>query len=142
MADAFSVSLGGLGRRVFGLVFWAAAITSVIGAAYTSVSFLATLHPALARRRPWVVVAFIVVSAVVFLVVGQPRRLLLLAGAVNGLILPIGFAFLLWIAARRSHDLLGGYRYPRWLLAAGVLAWALALYFGVRSISALSSLAG
>ena len=142
MADAFAASLGSAGRRIFGLIFWAAAISSVIGAAYTSVSFLSTLHPVLARRRPQVVVAFIAVSAVVFLIVGQPRTLLLLAGAVNGLILPVGFAFLLWIAARRSHDLLGGYRYPRWLLVIGILAWALAVYFGVRSISALGSLVG
>ncbi len=140
MADAFTASLGGIGRRVFGLVFWAAAITSVIGAAYTSVSFLASLHPAIHRRRSWVVVGFIAISTVVFLLVGQPQTLLLLAGAVNGFILPIGFAFLLWIAARRSADLLGGYRYPRVLLVIGVVAWALTIYFGVRSFGALSTL--
>ena len=39
-AQAFAAALGDWGMRIFGVVLWAAAITSVIGAAYTSVSFL------------------------------------------------------------------------------------------------------
>ncbi len=79
---------------MFGVVLWAAAISSVIGASYTSVSFLKTLSP-----------------AIVFVAVQQPPvTLLIFAGALNGLILPIGFG-VLWAAARR-RDLLGGYRLP------------------------------
>ena len=41
--SAFQAALGEVGLRVFGVILWAAAITSVIGAAYTSVSFLTAL---------------------------------------------------------------------------------------------------
>ncbi|MGE5943411.1 MAG: hypothetical protein ACM31G_03625, partial [Flavobacteriales bacterium] len=49
-ASAFEAAAGDLGRRLFGLVLWAAAITSVIGASYTSVSFLATARPSFERQ--------------------------------------------------------------------------------------------
>ena len=39
-AGAFHAAAGEVGLRLFGVILWAAAITSVIGAAYTSVSFL------------------------------------------------------------------------------------------------------
>ena len=38
---------GNVGLLLFGIVIWAASITSVIGAAYTSVSFIAGFHPAI-----------------------------------------------------------------------------------------------
>ncbi|GAB2688572.1 divalent metal cation transporter [Saccharopolyspora gloriosae] len=139
-AEAFGHAAGEIGVRAFGLIMWAAAITSVVGAAYTSVSFLVTFSAGLERARTWLVVGFIAVSTAVFLVLDQaPTTLLVMAGALNGLILPVGFGVLLWVAARRS-DLLGGYRYPRWLLVIGVLAWLLSLYFGVNSLSAIAQL--
>lgn len=141
MADAFGVAIGGAGRVVFGVVLWAAAITSVIGAAYTSVSFLTSLHPWIRAHRNVVTVGFIAVSATVFVALRTtPSTLLVLAGAVNGLILPVGLAFLLWVAARRSGDLLGGYRYPRWLLAIGVAAWLLTVYLGVNSLQGIAEM--
>lgn len=139
-AEAFGHAAGEVGVRMFGMILWAASITSVVGAAYTSVSFLVTFSPALQRRRTWLVVGFIVVSTAVFLLLNQaPTTLLVLAGALNGLILPVGFGVLLWVGARR-RDLLGGYRYPRWLLIIGVLAWLLSLYLGVNSISGIAGL--
>ncbi|MQA11621.1 MAG: hypothetical protein GEU98_24345 [Pseudonocardiaceae bacterium] len=139
-ASAFSHAAGEVGLRVFGVVLWAAAISSVIGASYTSVSFLKTFSPVIARREGWFVGGFIAICAVVFVAVEQaPVTLLIFAGALNGLILPFGFGVLLWIAARR-RDLLGGYRYPRWLLAIGVLAWALTLYLGYNSLEGLAEL--
>ena len=68
-----------------------------------------------------------------------PVTLLVFAGTFNGLILPIGFGVLLWIAWRR-RDLLQGYRYPRWLAAIGTLAWLLTLYIGYQAILDLGSL--
>ncbi|MFC4004230.1 NRAMP family divalent metal transporter [Prauserella oleivorans] len=139
-ADAFQHAAGEVGLRLFGMVLWAAAITSVIGASYTSVSFVVTFSPALARRRNWLVIGFIAVSTAAFLLLNQaPTTLLILAGALNGLILPVGFGVLLWVAARRS-DLMGGYRYPRWLLGIGVLAWLLTLYLGWNSLSGIADL--
>jgi len=139
-ASAFQAAAGEFGLRVFGLILWAAALTSVIGASYTSVSFLASLRPGLEQRRNALVVAFILVSTLVFLSAGAaPVPLLIFAGAFNGLILPLGVGVMLWVAMRRA-DLLGGYRYPRWLLACGVAGWLLTIYLGWRSLGSLAKL--
>ena len=50
-AQAFAAALGDWGMRIFGVVLWAAAITSVIGAAYTSVSFLVAFMAMTDRSR-------------------------------------------------------------------------------------------
>lgn len=139
-ASAFEHAAGEFGLRAFGVVLWAAAITSVIGASYTSVSFLSSFGGIVERRRPWLVVAFIAVSTAVFALAGAaPVPLLIFAGAFNGLILPIGIAVILWVAMRRS-DLLDGYRYPRGLAMLGVAAWILTLYLGWRSLGGLAKL--
>jgi Mn2+/Fe2+ NRAMP family transporter len=139
-ASAFEASLGEIGVRIFGIILWAASITSVIGASYTSVSFLAGFSRRFEARRNLVVVAFIVFSGAVYLALGKaPVTLLVLAGALNGLILPVGFAVILWVAARRT-DLLGGYRYPRALLAIGALAWILTVYLGWQSLGGIAEL--
>lgn len=139
-ASAFSAAAGELGLRVFGLILWAAAITSVIGASYTSVSFMVGQGADLDRRRNWLVVAFIALSTAVFLLADTaPVPLLIFAGAFNGLILPIGVAAMLWVALRRS-DLMQGYAYPRWLAWAGLLAWSVTLYLGWVSLGRLAPL--
>lgn len=139
-ASAFGSAVGEVGVRLFGMILWAAGITSVIGASYTSVSFLVTFSPVLERRRNWLIVAFIVVSAVAFVLLNQaPTTLLILAGALNGLILPVGFGVLMWVALRR-RDLLGGYRYPRWLLVLGVAVWLLTVYLGWESLGGFAKL--
>ncbi|WP_409330712.1 NRAMP family divalent metal transporter [Trujillonella humicola] len=133
-AAAFGEAAGEVGMRVFGLILWAAAITSVIGASYTSVSFLTSRDRTSDRTRTLLVVGFILVSTLVFVTAGTaPTTLLVFAGAFNGLLLPIGIAVVLFVATRRG-DLLGGYRYPRWLLAIGWLAWLVTLYLAVNSV--------
>lgn len=139
-ASAFQHALGETGKVVFGVIMWSAAITSVIGASYTSTSFLKVLGPWVTRWERWVVCGFIAVSTVVFLVAATtPVKLLVFAGAFNGLILPFGLGILLWIAARR-RDLIGGYRYPAWLLVIGVVAWVLTIYLGYSSLTGLKDL--
>lgn len=139
-ADAFEYAAGQVGLKLFGVILWAASLSSVVGASYTSVSFLISLHPAIERRRNWVVCAFIAVAALVFIILNQaPTTLLVLAGALNGLILPVGFGVLLWVAARRG-DLLGGYRYPRWLLTIGILAWLLTVYLSWQALADIGKL--
>ncbi|PRY60289.1 Mn2+/Fe2+ NRAMP family transporter [Knoellia remsis] len=131
-ASAFESAAGEFGLRAFGLILWTAAITSVIGASYTSVSFMTTSATP-ARTRNLLTVGFIAVTSVVFLLIEKtPTELLIFAGAFNGMILPLGFGLLLWVAWRR-RDLLGGYRYPGLLLGVGVLAWLLTLYLAYRS---------
>jgi Mn2+/Fe2+ NRAMP family transporter len=139
-ASAFQAAAGEVGLRLFGLVLWAAAISSVIGASYTSVSFLTAGRPGLERHRGALVVAFIVASMLVYLSAGTaPVPLLIFAGAFNGLILPIGVAVLLWVALGR-RDLLGGYAYPRGLVAIGAVAWLVTVWLGVESVGRLGAL--
>ena len=91
-ADAFKQGAGEIGYRFAGLVLLCAAITSIIGAAYTSVSFMKTFHPVIAKNENWFVIGFITVSTLIMLILGNPAALLVIAGAVNGLILPITLA--------------------------------------------------
>ena len=134
-AQAFRSAAGEFGERAFGVVLWAAAITSVVGAAFTSVSFFNVFSPKLAEGRPrsWATVAFIAVTTVIYLLIGTaPSALLVFAGGFNGLILPIGFTILLYAAWRR-RELLKGYAYPVWLLVLGVAVAALTWYMGITS---------
>ena len=134
-AEAFRSAAGEFGLRAFGVILWAAAITSVIGAAYTSVSFLDAFSRRFTepRTRSWATVVFIALSTAIFLLLGTaPAALLVFAGGFNGLILPIGFTILLYAAWRR-RELLGEYRYPVWLLVAGAVVAALTWYMGVVS---------
>lgn len=118
-ADVFRRVSGTVGYRMFGIVMWAAAITSVVGSAYTSVSFLRSLGPRVERNWRAVTIAFIVVSTIVFLAVGRPVKILVAVGAVNALILPLSLGAML--LASRRRDIVGDYRHPGWLLWTGVV---------------------
>ncbi|MDZ4091367.1 MAG: NRAMP family divalent metal transporter [Arthrobacter sp.] len=138
-ASAFQAAAGDIGMRVFGVILWAASITSVIGAAYTSVSFV-TKSTTKDRTRNLITVGFITFCSVAYLLIGQaPQQLLIFAGAFNGLILPVGFGVLLWVAWRR-RDLMQGYVYPKGLLVVGIVAWLLTLFLGYSSLTSLAKL--
>ena len=131
-ADAFRAGAGEVGYRFAGLVLLCAAITSIIGAAYTSVSFLKTFHPAIAKNENWVIIGFIAVSTIIMLVLGQPATLLVLAGALNGLILPITLGICL-IAAKKKSVMGDNYKHPIWLLVLGILVVIISAYLGVTT---------
>jgi Mn2+/Fe2+ NRAMP family transporter len=118
-ASVFRLAAGNIGYRLFGAVMWAAAMTSIVGSAYTSVTFVRTLRRGWERRTAPLIIGFIVVSAAVFLVVGRPVAVLIVVGALNGLILPVGLGAML-VASRRPA-LLGGYRHSGALAAAGTV---------------------
>lgn len=135
-AQAFHYAAGELGLRAFGLVFWAAAITSVIGAAFTSVSFITVFSKTgmTERTRNWWTVGFILVSLAVYVTLGTaPAALLVFAGGFNGLVLPIGLTLFMYIGWFHAKQLLGG-PYSRFLLVVGTLATALSWYMAVVSI--------
>lgn len=141
-ASAFQHAAGEVGLRLFGVVYWAASITSVIGASYTSVTFITSRTGTSERTRTMLVVAFIAVTTLIFVLVGAaPTTLLIFAGAFNGLLLPVGIGVLLWVAWRRS-DLLHGYAYPRWLAGIGTLAWLLTIYLAASSVQPVIDLFG
>jgi Mn2+/Fe2+ NRAMP family transporter len=131
-ASVFQNAAGAAGYRIFGIVMWSAAITSVIGAAYTSVSFFKTFHPKIEERSNYIIVGFIVFSSMIFLLIGRPVEVLIWAGTINGFILPFGLAVVL-IASRRS-SIVGDYKHPVWLQAAG---WLVVIVMTVFSVSTL-----
>ncbi len=140
-AQAFQAAAGDLGYRIFGAVLWFAAITSVIGAAYTSVSFITVFKKDISERgRNIATVIFIAVSLFFYVVITTPpAQMLVFVGGLNGLILPIGLSIFIYAAWARS-DLMGGYRYPRWLLVLGVATCALTWYMGYKSIGPIFAL--
>ncbi|WP_272660664.1 NRAMP family divalent metal transporter [Providencia sp. PROV150] len=137
-SQAFQAAAGNFGLRIFGLILWAAALTSVIGAAYTSMSFLTAFKSSITeRQRNVATIIFIAVSLIVYLFMGTaPAALLVFAGGFNGLILPIGLTLFVYIGWKRS-DLMSGYHYPRWLLWSGVVTCALTWYMGAMSVGAI-----
>ncbi|MEE6132409.1 hypothetical protein CHN50_02780 [Priestia aryabhattai] len=118
-ASVFQLAAGNIGYKIFGVVMWSAAITSVIGAAYTSVSFIRTFSKRLEQHHKWVIIGFIILSTLCFVVIGKPVKVLLLVGAINGLILPIALGTLLVAAYRK--DIVGDYKHPLWLTISGSL---------------------
>ncbi|MBA3891075.1 MAG: divalent metal cation transporter [Gemmatimonadaceae bacterium] len=118
-AAVFGAAAGEAGFRVFGVVMWAAAITSIIGASYTSTSFIRTLSTAVERHVQRTIILFIATSATIFVAIGNPVKVLVLVGAFNGLLLPLSLGTMLVAAHRR--DIIGSYRHPRWLTVAGII---------------------
>ncbi|GAA4739191.1 NRAMP family divalent metal transporter [Flavisolibacter ginsenosidimutans] len=132
-ATVFASAAGQFGLKIFGVVLWSAAISSVVGAAYTSVSFFKTFHPFFAKHERWCISVFIVLTTIIFVAVGKPKQLLILAGAVNGLILPVALAIIL-IAATQKR-LMKGYTHPLWMQIAGWVVVAAMGYMGWVSLA-------
>lgn len=131
-ASVFQNAAGNVGYRMFGVVMWAAAITSVVGAAYTSVSFFKTFAKSIERRHNMVVVAFILISLCIFLFIGQPVTVLVWAGTINGFILPIGLALVLIAPTRKA--IISEYSHPWWLWIAGWLVVLIMSFFSIRTL--------
>lgn len=134
-ADAFRIAAGEVGYRIFGVILWSAAITSVVGCSYTSVSFLRTLFGFVERYYRYWIIGFILASTMVLTQVGRPVTLLVLAGSLNGMILPLSLASMLLAVHRR--DIMGQYRHPVWLT---VLGWVMVAFTAWMAWGALQGL--
>lgn len=131
-ASVFQLAAGDFGYKIFGIVMWAAALTSVIGAAYTSVSFMRSFNPVIERHQKWIIIAFIIFSTLVFVLVGKPVKILVLVGAVNGLILPLALIPMLFAAYKKS--IVGDYKHPGWMTIFGALVALLMFGLGVYTL--------
>jgi Mn2+/Fe2+ NRAMP family transporter len=121
-ASVFENAAGAFGRQMFGLMIWCAAITSVVGAAYTSISFMRSFHPLLEKYHTYLTIVFILISTIVFLLVGKPVKILVFVGTLNGFVLPAALSILLVVS--RKARLMGTYTHPLLLQIAG---WAVVL---------------
>lgn len=131
-ASVFQLAAGDFGYRIFGLVMWSAAVSSVIGAAYTSVSFLSSFGDFFVEHRNKIIMAFIVISATAFFTIGQPAQVLVIVGTLNGLILPIILGAML--LSLRKKELFGAYKHPLWLAIFGWIVFALTAYMSITTI--------
>jgi Mn2+/Fe2+ NRAMP family transporter len=118
-ASVFRQAAGDFGFKIFGIILWCAAITSVIGAAYTSISFLKTFHPNFEKKQRWIVGFFIIFSTIVFIFVGNPSQVLIFAGTCNGYILP--FALSIMLISLRKKSIFKEYKHPLLLQICGWL---------------------
>ncbi|MFP5424536.1 MAG: NRAMP family divalent metal transporter [Gammaproteobacteria bacterium] len=137
-AQAFKAAAGDIGMMAFGLVLWAAGISSVIGASYTSMSFITVFSKRIDERvRNLSTVVFILIALVLYMMLGKPpAALLVFAGGFNGLILPLGLSIFMYVGWRRA-DLMEGYHYPRWLLVLGVVTCLLSWFMAFKSAGAI-----
>ncbi len=116
-AAVFMQVAGKLGYLLFGVVMWSAAITSVIGCAYTSISFIT--RPALGQgnTQKKLLLLFLLLSLSLFIVFDNPVQVLIAAGALNGIILPLSLSLILIGATNKK--LMGTYQHPKWLRGLG-----------------------
>lgn len=128
----FQSAAGQIGFRIFGVVLWSAAISSVIGAAYTSVSFFKTFHAVFAKYERWCISIFIILSTIIFVWVGKPKQLLIFAGAINGIILPIALGIILIAATNKK--LMKGYHHPVWMQVCGWVVVTVMSWMGYKTI--------
>jgi len=131
-ATVFETAGGRWGLFIFGMVLWSAAISSVVGASYTSYTFIKHIQNKWIQKERWMISAFIIASTAIFVTIGKPKDLLLMAGLVNGFILPIALAVML--IAGRKLTALKQFKYPLWMETAG---WMVVLLMGGMSVFAL-----
>lgn len=132
-ASVFRLAVGEAGYRIFGIVMWAAAISSVIGAAYTSVSFLRSFSSYIDSNYRYVVIAFILFSTLVFSFIGRPVNVLILVGTLNGLILPIALGVMLFAAYNKK--IVGDYKHPVWMTVFGAVVVLMTAYMGIMAVT-------
>lgn len=131
-ATIFESAGGRWGLFIFGIVLWSAAISSVIGASYTSFSFIKHLRFKFIQQERIIISAFIIFTTLLFVLLGKPKELLLLAGLVNGFILP--FALAIMLIASRKLPILKQFAYPYWIQISG---WLVVVIMGTMSVFAV-----
>ena len=131
-ASVFKIAAGNIGYTFFGVVLWCAAITSVVGAAYTSISFLRNFSGWVDKHQQIAISVFIIISTLIFAILGNPVKILVTVGALNGLILPVALAVIL-IAAHHKK-IVENYKQPLWLDIAGWLVVAVMTTLSILTI--------
>ena len=135
-AIAFYHGAGIIGYRFFGVVLLIAGLTSVIGAAYTSISFLKTLFKPVGNHERLCTIILILISTAVMSFLGSPANLLVLVGFLNSLILPVTLSVIL--LASRRRDIVGeDYKHPTWMIIMGIIIVGLTLFISIRAFPSM-----
>ncbi|WP_420805617.1 NRAMP family divalent metal transporter [Agrilactobacillus composti] len=139
-ASIFQFAAGNFGYKFFGLLLFAAGMTSTLGSTFTSTSFLdyavsTKQQHNYEKYRRWLVIGFIVVSTAIFYFIGSPAKVLVFVGALNGFILPIALAILL--LAARNKKIIGDYKHPKILIYTGWLVVAFMAFASLETFIGL-----
>jgi Mn2+/Fe2+ NRAMP family transporter len=133
-ASVFQLAAGVWGYKIFGVVMWCAAITSVVGSAYTSYTFLSVFDKKKLLENPLprkiVITAFILISAIIFVSIGKPVQVLVAVGLLNGFILPLSLGIMLIAAYQLGKT--KGYKHPTWLFVFGIIVVLATLWLSVH----------
>lgn len=134
-ASVFEKAAGKIGYLIFGVVMWSAAITSVVGSAYTSISFFRSINKNFEKNEKPMLIGFVLIALAVFLIIGKPVKILVVVGALNGFILPI--ALTLVLLGSMNKKIVGEYKHPIWLKWFGLLVIVATLYLSIATIAKL-----
>ncbi|MTV81583.1 NRAMP family divalent metal transporter [Secundilactobacillus folii] len=137
-ASIFKIAAGNFGYKFFGLLLLAAGMTSTLGSTFTSISFLnysQNKQSWVNRYRSALIIIFILASTLIFYFVGSPAKVLVVVGAINGMILPIALAILLIASAKKS--IVGDYHHPKWLTVTG---WLVVLFMAYAAVQTLMTI--
>lgn len=136
-ASIFKYAAGNFGYKFFGILLFAAGMTSTLGSTFTSISFLNYTRSEksankMAKYNRVFVMAFIIISAAIFYFVGNPAKVLVVVGAINGFILPISLAILLLAAYKQK--IIGSYHHPMILTVTGWIVVAFMTFASVETL--------
>jgi len=131
-ATVFETAAGQIGLSIFGVILFSESLNSVVGAAYTSISFLKTLIKPIGKNENWAIIGMIIISAVICALVGSPAKVMVVVGALNGLILPVTLGTML-VASKRK-DIVGDYKHAKWLFVAGIIVVVATGAMGIYSL--------
>ena len=131
-ASIFELAAGEIGFKIFGIVMWSAAITSVVGSAYTSISFFRSINKNFEKQERSMLIAFVLIALLVYLLIRNPVQILVVVGALNGFILPI--ALTLVLLGSMNKKIIREYKHPKWLIGFGIIVILATLYLSIATI--------
>ena len=88
-----------------------------------------------------VALGFIAFSTLMMVILGNAAALLIIAGAFNGLILPVTLGVMLF-AGHKASIVGSEYKHPMWLTILGAIVVVIALYSGVQAVPGIMALFG
>ncbi|WP_279126299.1 hypothetical protein [Acidaminococcus fermentans] len=86
----------------------------------------------LEKYHRYLIIGFILFSSFIFSFIGKPVTVLVVVGALNGLILPIVLGSLL--LAAKKEKIVGAYKHSSFLFYTGWLVFAVMLYMSLQTI--------
>ena len=130
-ASAFKYGMGTIGYKIFGIILWCASITSIVGSAYTSISFIKTYSKKIFSFENYFIIAFILLSLSMFIFIGKPVKLLIFAGSINALVLPITLFIILLSVFNKN--IFNGYKHSKILTIAGFIMIFFIGWMGIKN---------